>query len=162
MRVDLSRLTVVQSIAGVSQGSVHGPILFTTFFSPIGSLPESYDMEYHKYADDIQLCAALKYTPGATLGRLSECILYRSIVVLVKWYTAKPWKVGRGSYGIGHGLRTSVLPTRATVAGCSTKMCDRLEILGVTLNASLTFESHINDVVKSCNFHIRPTRHLRQ
>ena len=33
----------------------------------------SYDMEYHKYADDNQLHAALKFTPGAALGRLSEC-----------------------------------------------------------------------------------------
>ena len=34
---------------------------------------ESYDMENHKYADANQLYAALKCTPGATIGRLSEC-----------------------------------------------------------------------------------------
>ena len=47
-----------------------------------------------------------------------------------------------------HGLRTSKLPTETTVAGCSVKASDRLKILGVTLDASLTSESHMNEVMQ--------------
>ena len=56
----------------------------------------------------------------------------------------------------------SELVTRVTVAGCSIKVPDQLKFLGVTLDASLTFERHINDLVKSCNFHIRALWHLCQ
>ena len=37
-----------------------------------------------------------------------------------------------------------------------------VKILDVTFDAALAFKSHINEVVKSCSFHIRTIRHLRQ
>ena len=64
-----------------------------------------------------------------------------------------------------HGLRTSELPTRVTVAECSIKVSDRQDILGVTLDAFniiINIESHINEVVKSCTFHFRALRYLSQ
>ena len=36
-----------------------------------------------------------------------------------------------------------------------------LKILGVTLDSTLTFDDHINNVMRSCNYHLRALRHLR-
>ena len=41
-------------------------------------------------------------------------------------------------------------------------MCEKLKTLSVTLNSALTFEDHINGVVRSCIFHIRALRHIRR
>ena len=41
-------------------------------------------------------------------------------------------------------------------------MCEKLKTLGVTLDSALTFEDHINGVVRSCNFYIRALRHIRR
>ena len=38
---------------------------------------------------------------------------------------------------------------------------NKLRILGVTIDSFLTFDKHISDIVKSCNFHIRALRHIR-
>ena len=35
-----------------------------------------------------------------------------------------------------------------------------LKILGVTLDSTLTFDDHVNNVVRSCNYHLRTLRHL--
>ena len=41
-------------------------------------------------------------------------------------------------------------------------MSNWLKILGVTLDNALTFENHVNDVVKACNYHMHALRHLQR
>ena len=47
-----------------------------------------------------------------------------------------------------------------TVAGSSDTVNGVLKILGVTLDSTLT-DDHANNVVRSCNYHLRALRHLR-
>ena len=37
-----------------------------------------------------------------------------------------------------------------------TDFAESIKLLGVVLDASLTFEKHVLDVVRGCHFHIRP------
>ena len=48
-----------------------------------------------------------------------------------------------------------------SVAGSNVAVSDVLKVLGVTLDSTLTFDNHANNVVRSCNFHLRALRHLR-
>ena len=51
-------------------------------------------------------------------------------------------------------------PASVTVASIS--ISDRLKILGVTLDATLSFDEHIATVLKACNHHLRALRHIRR
>ena len=38
---------------------------------------------------------------------------------------------------------------------------DALKLLGVTLDAALSFDKHVTNIVLACTFHMRALRHIR-
>ena len=65
-------------------------------------------------------------------------------------------------YGTRPGLKRVDPINSVTVAGCAITISDRLKILGVTLDATLSFDEHIATVVKACNYHLRALCHIRR
>ena len=41
------------------------------------------------------------------------------------------------------------------------KVSTSLQLLGVTLDSTLSFDEHINNIIKNCNYHLQALRHLR-
>jgi len=61
--------------------------------------------------------------------------------------------------GTRQRLRISELPETVTVAGSTITTTDKLKVLGVVLDSSLTFDQHVRDTVRNCNFHLRALGH---
>ena len=45
----------VELLAAVLQGSVLGPLLFTTYTSPLSNIIHGFEISFHQYADDTSL-----------------------------------------------------------------------------------------------------------
>jgi hypothetical protein len=47
------------------------------------------------------------------------------------------------------------------VAGSSVPLSDTVKLIGVTLDKTLTFQKHVNQVPQSCYYHMKALRHIR-
>ena len=60
---------------GLPQGSILGPLFFTTYISPIGSILNNPNLTYRQYADDTKILQNINhYNPFKTTTTLTECI----------------------------------------------------------------------------------------
>ena len=71
----------------VPQGSVHGPILFTLYTTPLGAIARKYPLNFHLYADDTQLYMSFKPNNAESLPLVISNI--KNCVIDIKsWMTA--------------------------------------------------------------------------
>ena len=92
---------------GVPQGSVCGPLLFSVYTQPLGELICKHTVQYHFYADDIQLFISFPPSDAnllSVLRRLEECLAEIKI-----WMSRNNLKL--------NGLKTDAQQRR----GCSTR-----------------------------------------
>ena len=139
-----------------------GPMLFTTYISPVGRLITGYGIDFHKYADDTQLYISLKQPVHPSLDSLAQCTTN-----LQHWYWSNdlllnPDKSEVAFFGTRQRLQRVSLPSSISVAGSNVAVCDTLKTLGVKLDRTLSFDNHVNDIVRGCNYHLQALRHLRK
>ena len=138
---------------GVSQGSVLGPVLFTVYTGTLAFLLEAHGVSYHFVADDTRLYIRVEDIDEAK-HRFSFLLSY-----LKTWMARRKLKLNDGrteivvikgnlrnvsvaSFGVMNFVNAQLVP------------CESTKNLGVVLHSSLSFRSHVDFIVKTCNFHI--------
>ena len=152
----------VQLTHGVPQGSVLGPLLFTTYISPVSHLITSHNLGHHHYADDTQLFISItpKQYPS-TIQTLTSCINAIETWFLCNNLQFNTTKTEISLLGSFHLVNSLSHLTSIHLGDESVTVSPSLKILGVSLDNKLTFSSHITSVIKSCNYHLRAIRHIR-
>jgi len=84
------------------------------------------------------------------------------------WYNGllpNPSKSAIVYFGTHGRLRQSILPLQSQIlaAGCTVNVSDRLFLLAIrpTLDNTLSFDQHVINIVKNCDYHLQVLRHIR-
>ena len=138
---------------GVPQGSVLGPVLFTVYTGTLAFLLEAHRVSYHFFADDTQLYIWVEDIDEAK-HRLSSLLSDLRI-----WMARRKLKLNDSKTEIiviRGILRNVPVANFGVMSVGDTQLvpCESAKYLGVVLDSLLSLRSHIDSIVKTCNFHV--------
>jgi hypothetical protein len=146
---------------GIGQGTVLGPLCFSMYVSPVGDVIDAHRMRYHQYADDLQIYYSIRTVDFGDLSPVVQCTKDVSRWFLENAILLNPTKTEAVVFGTRQRLQAIDSSRGIVAADASVRFADTVKLLGVTLDATLSFDRHVTDVVRGCNYHLRAFRHIR-
>uniref|UniRef100_M3XJE6 Reverse transcriptase domain-containing protein n=1 Tax=Latimeria chalumnae TaxID=7897 RepID=M3XJE6_LATCH len=146
---------------GVPQGSILSPMLFAIYLLPLGDIARRYGVDFHCYADDVQLYLAFPANNTDAVTMLEQCLSAIWSWLAGSWLKLNQGKsevlvVGRGS--ICENFMNNFSPL--TINGEFLKVVKVTKSLGMFLDSSLTMERQISSVMSAGFFHLRNIKKL--
>ena len=161
VKVNDKTSTWLDLTAGVPQGGVLSPLLFSIFINNISKVISS---PYHLYADDLQLYR------HSYLSELPETIalLNDDLTAIQSWaetfgLSVNPKKsqaIIISSSRLGSKINWNSVP-KILFSGIQIPYHDKVRNLGLTFDSNMTWTSHINELSKRMHFSYRSLKRLQ-
>ena len=150
---------------GVPQGSVIGPQMFTYYSHTIGQLIRRHSIQYHMYADDVQLFLTFNPSrPGdaaCALFRLSRCVNE-----LQSWLVTNKLKMNPDKMAFFIAASPTHLKNldhlTFNLNGTQIHPSPSVRNLGVVFDRNMSMSAHITQLCRSLNWHIRNLSRIRR
>ena len=132
---------------GVPQGSVLGPILFTLYTTPLGTIARKYQLNFHLYADDTQLYMSFKPNNAESLPLVISNI--QSCVINIKsWMTANMLQLNMDKTEVlvlmNKSLRNPITMNKIKIDAIDISTASSVKNLDVIFDSALSFcELHL-------------------
>ena len=141
---------------GVPQGSIFGPFAFPKYSSPISTIAGKHNVNYHQYADDIQLYAL--FSVEDHLNSASQLETY--IHDIQKWMNRNLLKLNEkktefiviGSKHARHHIQDT---TSLTVGDSQVPSVPVARNIGVLMDNKLDMTDHVKSVCKASYAQLR-------
>ncbi|KAJ8346891.1 hypothetical protein SKAU_G00282920 [Synaphobranchus kaupii] len=143
---------------GVPQGSVLGPLLFSTYTKSLGPVITAHGLSYHCYADDTQLFLSFSPSDTQVSARISACL--RDIQ---SWMDNHHLKLNPGKTELIYIPALTFPPLNLSISLGDTPLtptpCARN--LGVVIDNWLSLSENIAVVTRACRFFLYNIRIIR-
>ena len=150
-------------VCGVPQGSILGPCLFIMYTSSLSDvICRTPGMSFHSYADDTQLYNSF-YKDDIALAEshIKECFKNCRTWMDSNRLALNVNKTKLLLCGSRHRTHDVHIDSIA-LDGNPIALSDYVNDLGVLLDNHLSLSRHVQNVVRSCYFHIRQLSHIRR
>ena len=142
--------SVTPLTCGVPQGSILGPLLFTLYMLPLGSIFRKHNVSFHCYADDVQIYLPLQMNCNNSVQTLLACISDIKTWMSLSFLNLNDSKTEVTVFG--HHKHFSDCADALPPSLCSKTV---IKSLGVIFDSDFKFDRQIGYVVKSAFFQLR-------
>jgi hypothetical protein len=124
--------------SGCPQGSVIGPACYNLYTAPLARIIETHSIQYHKYADDLQLYLSCSVNDIAVAKAKLESCLSDVRKCMLRWHL----KINddKTDFVVFHNRRVSLpLDTQIHLGGCDIPASNTVRNFGVVFDFQLQF-----------------------
>ena len=143
---------------GIPQGSILGPIIYTLYTTPLGTIIRNHGLDYHMYADDTQLYLSIE--PSNVLDLVHS--LEKCIDDVKTWMCDNKLQLNDDKTEIilCNPKKYPIDVTELTVGNGTVKFAKSAKNLGVCFDDDLSMNTHVVNISKAVYFEIIRLKHM--